>query len=448
MRTKHDEALARIKSVQDRLQKHQGPVPADTLSALFSELVGSCSELVKAAQTPAAAARRMTFGGVGDAISRKAAMIEALPREVQVAMDDAYLVAKMLRRPVSETKSWNRLIEGSSDLQKAMDTTDSSEWVPTGFSPELIKDVTQMSMIEQFHRHIVMPTNPYKVPIQAARATAYLASEQTANTSQTAYSKSSGTSIAGNLTLTAKGLAVEVLTSKELEEDSIVAILPFLRAEIVAALARGVEEACLNGDTTATHMDSDIESAGATDRRTIWKGFRKHALEQSYSVDFGATGNGFDIETFRKVRAKLGKFGVNPKDLYWILSLNTYFAALSLKDTHGNPAVLTLDKMGPDATIITGVLGMLDGAPVGVSEFSRDVLNASGVYEAGQAKSSILCVNRSGWVFGDRRDASVQVLGELYAEYGQDAVLTTMRKDFEPVFDITANPLVAIGYNI
>jgi len=303
------------------------------------------------------------------------------------------------------------------------------------------------------HRHIVMPTNPYKMPIQAARAVAYLASEQTATTGQTAFTKSTMTSVAGNVTLTAKGLAVEVLTSKELEEDAIIAILPFLRSEIVAALVRGIEEACLNGDSTATHMDSDIEAAGATDRRTIWKGFRHLALtgtgSAAYAVDFGAQGNSFDVETFRKVRAKLGKYGVNPNDLYWIASLNAFFSALSLKDSHGNPAVMTVDKLGPNATIITGTLGMLDGAPFTVSEFSRDDLNTSGVYQTqDDGKSSILCVNRSGFIFGDRRDATVQILGELYAEYGQDAVLATLRKDFEPVFDITANALCAIGYNI
>ena len=92
---------------------------------------------------------------------------------------------------------------------------------------------------------------------------------------------------------------------------------------------------------------------------------------------------------------------------------------------------------------------MLDGAPFTVSEFSRDDLNTSGVYQTqDDGKSSILCVNRSGFIFGDRRDATVQILGELYAEYGQDAVLATLRKDFEPVFDITANALCAIGYNI
>lgn len=340
----------------------------------------------------------------------------------------------------------------STEFKKALDSASADEggdWVPTGLSPELVGEVTQMGMVEQLHPHIAMPTQPYELPLQIGRLTAYLATQQTADTGQTAVTKSSGAGMTDKLTLTAVDLAVEVLTSKHLEEDSIVPILPFLRSEIVKSLARGVEEACINGDTTGTHMDTDIEAAGATDRRTAWKGYRKHALENGYSLDFGGAGNSFDFETLLKIRAKHGKYGINPADLFWIMSLQGYFKSLSLKDSNGNPIVTTIDKLGSRATAVTGVLGVLAGSEIAVSEFSRDDLDSSGVNGAsGNTLSSVLSVQKSGFVFGDRRDARIQLLGEVYAEYQQDALLSVIRKAFAPLRPIASNAAVAIGYNL
>jgi HK97 family phage major capsid protein len=306
-----------------------------------------------------------------------------------------------------------------------------------------------MGMIEQMHRHIAMPTQPFEVPLQLARLTSYLASEQTASTGQTAVTKSSVAGITGKLTLTAIDLAVEVLCSKHVEEDSIVAILPFLRPEVIKTLARGVEEACINGDTTATHQDSDTHANGATDRRKAWLGFRKLAMANSYSVDFGAAGNGWDFETLMKVRAKHGKYGIVPSDLYWLASLQLFFKLLSLKDSAGNPLVTTIDKAGPRATVVTGVLGFLGGSEIAVSEFCRDDLNANGVYQTSDGgKSAIISVFKPGFVFGDRRDGRIQLLSELYAEYQQDALLSVIRKDFKPLRPIASHAAVAIGYDI
>lgn len=447
MRTAHTEALARLKSIQDRLQA--GALAPDQMQAAFKEFTEGVMGVL--AKNPEPTKRRISFG---DAQNQRAAIIGAMPKEVQAELDKCVILGTLLKKAPNATKLWARLTEESPEFKKALDSTtagEGDEWVPTGMSPALVEEVTQMGMIEQMHPHIPMPTQPYDVPLQVGRLTAYLASEQTADSGQTAVTKSSGASMTNKLTLTAVDLAVEVLTSKHLEEDSIVAILPFLRAEVVKALARGIEEAGINGDTTATHQDTDIEAAGATDRRTAWMGFRKLALANNYSVDFAGAGNAFDFETFMKVRAKHGKYGINPTDLYWILSLQGYFKALSLKDSGGSPVVTTLDKMGARATAITGVLGSLGGSDIAVSEFSRDDLNASGVNGAvagDNIKSSILSVQKSGFVFGDRRDARVQLLDQIYAEYQQDALLSVIRKAFAPLRPIATNAAVAIGYNV
>ena len=452
-RTQREEALARLKSVQDRLLA--GSLPSDQMNSLFKEFTEGVMGVLSKPENASPSVRRMKFSGVGDIKNQRAEMLASLPKEVQKGLDESVILGALLRKPASATKHFKSLLDRSPELQefkKAMDSATADEggdWVPTNLSPDLVAEVTQSGMIENMHPHITMPTQPYEIPLQIGRLTAYLATQQTASTGQTGVTKSATSGITDKLTLTAVDLAVEVLTSKHLEEDSIVAILPFLRSEVVMSLMRGVEEACINGDTTGTHMDTDIEAAGATDRRTAWKGYRKLALENSYTVDFQGSGNGFDFDTFMKVRAKHGKYGINPADLFWVLSLQTFFKALTLKDTAGNAIVTTVDKFGTRATALTGVLGVLGGQEIAVSEFARDDLNSSGVNGAsGNTLSAILSVQKSGFVFGDRRDARIQLLDQLYAEYQQDALLSVIRKAFAPLRPIATNASVALGYNI
>jgi len=453
--TPREEAIARLKTIQDKFQAAPGGLPADQVSSLHREFMEGVVKVLSETPAPAVApaTRKLRFEGIGgDRAYRNAEMFSTLPKDVAQEWDKCYILGSMLRKAPQDTDLFKRLVNGSDEFKKAMDTGTSgegSEWVPTGLSSQLLEEVTQMGGVEMMHPHLAMPTNPYEVPIQTARLTSYKASEQTASTGQTGLTKSPVTSISNKLTLTAVDLAVEVLASKNLSEDSIVPILNFLRAEIVKALSRGTEECSINGDTTATHMDTDIEAAGATDRRTLWKGYRKLALENSYSIDFQASGNSFDYETWLKVRAKHGKYGINPADLFWLVSLNTFFQSLSLKDANGQAVVTTIDKLGAQATALTGVLGFLAGSPVAVSEFCRDDLNASGVNDGVTTdRSAILSVQKSGFVFGDRRDASIQLLTELYAEYQQDALLSVIRKTFAPWRPIASNAAVAIGYNI
>jgi len=451
MRTPHEEALARLKVIQERLTK-KGPeaLSADAIAALFKEFTEGVMDVVGKAPNPAARGRKMRFGNVGDKAYQEGEMVASLPKDVQHQLDAAIVASVLLKKPVSQTKTWDRLMSSSEELKKAMDTLNSgegSDWVPTQFSPSLIEEVTVLSGIEQQFSHIPMPTNPYALPLQLARLTAYMVSEQTSNTGQTAGTKSPVTGLTGKLTLSAKGIQAEVLVSKNVEEDSIVAIMPFIRMEIVKALVRGIEEATINGDTTGTHQDSDVTASD--DRRKLWMGLRKLALANGYGLDMKANGLGFDVESVLKIRGKLGKYGVNPGDLVWLTGLQEYFKLLSLKDAGGHPIVMTLDKFGAEATAKTGVLGKLFGSDVLVSEFSRNDLNASGVYDGvTKTQGSIICAHKPGFVYGDRRDVTLQVLNELYAEYQQDALLTTMRQDFQPVRPIATNAAVAIGYDI
>jgi HK97 family phage major capsid protein len=216
----------------------------------------------------------------------------------------------------------------------------------------------------------------------------------------------------------------------------VVAILPLLRDKIVNALAEAQENATINGDTAGTHQDSDVTAS--TDTRKAWDGYRKLALSAA-KVDCAT----FNKTNLRAIRTAMAKYGVNPNNLAWVAGVNVYNKMLGLDE------VVTLDKYGPSATLLTGELGKFDGIPIVVSEFMREDLNASGVYDGVTTdKTALALVYRPAFLYGDRRNITLRVSQELYMETDQDVAIATQRLDFQPVQDATSETIVGLGYNI
>ena len=67
-------------------------------------------------------------------------------------------------------------------------------------------------------------------------------------------------------------------------------------------------------------------------------------------------------DMFNVIRAKLGKYGARPSELAWVMDVNTFIRAQSISEFR------TMDKLGPNATLLTGMLGAIEGIPVIVSE--------------------------------------------------------------------------------
>jgi HK97 family phage major capsid protein len=206
-----------------------------------------------------------------------------------------------------------------------------------------------------------------------------------------------------------------------LEEDSIIAMAPFIRDEIIEGLAYGLEDAYLNGDDSGTHMDNDTNGGAADLAAKTWIGLRKHAQANSVTQDLST----FSTANLRALRKKLGKYGADPRNLAWIVSIKGLIAMMGLAE------VITLDKFGPLATVITGQLAMFDGIPVIVSEEMRDDVAATGVNTlAGpNTLSNLILANRRSWIRGIRRAPTVKTKEDI--ETDQLIVVVTWRGDFQ-----------------
>jgi hypothetical protein len=97
------------------------------------------------------------------------------------------------------------------------------------------------------------------------------------------------------------------------------------------------------------------------------------------------------------------RYAVRPADLMWIVDAGTYAKLLAM------PEFLTMDKVGAQATALTGQIGFMDGAPVLVSA-EMPLTEADGKVGAGpNDRGTALCVYRPGWYVGYRRRIAVSV---------------------------------------
>lgn len=310
------------------------------------------------------------------------------------------------------------------------------DFVPRALSGSLIERVNLELIVPTLFGMVPMPSNPFDIPARGVvRRRLGSMPENTGDTGQTSAKKV--TPATRRVTLTAKKFAGESLVARDAEEDAIIALLPFMIEELVDYLAADQEDAIVNGDTAATHMDRDV--VDADDPRKQWDGLRKRA-QAGAKVD--ATNVALRVAHLRSNRARMGKYGVRPSELAHILSIQNYIQLLS------DDAVQTMDKYGPNATVVTGELAKVDNVPIVISEYGRADLNATGVFDnTTRDRSSATTVYRRGFVLGERRQLTLQLLKELYAEDDQDAVLVTLRRAFESRFP-TSEATIAQQYNL
>ena len=382
--------------------------------------------------------------------------------EYRKAFDDTYLYTAMMggiessHRGNDQSKiDWTEMkrsalilekqgLEGADKIVKlsekaineAMDTltsTQGSEWLPTAMSANLAEDVWLSLRIASIYRRYTMPTKSFDVPIRTSRALAYRMAEATTNTQFFTNLATANSMNTSKVTFSANKLAALSFISDELEEDAILPVLEMLREDVIYGLNYAIEDACLNG-ATAADLDGALWT-GTTDARSTWGGLRKGA-NAAEKTDLST----FNLSALRNMRKPMGKYSTTPDQLVYIVSPQTHIELLKLAE------VVTLEKYGPNATVLQGEIGKIDGIPIIISPVVYTNLNASGVYDGTTTtKTMIALVNKTGYAFGDRR--LVRVESERQALAGQRFVLSTWRGDFKKMY-ASAEPVTAVGFNV
>ena len=292
-------------------------------------------------------------------------------------------------------------------VRAAMDSTTpgiGDELVPTLERAELWMDVNLQTLVAGLIPTFPMPSQPFDIPTQLGDVNFYPGVENRGATS---------TALAtAKVTLDARELVAQVPFSFSLDEDN---VLPSLLGEIRSTLVRNsaevLDDIILNADTTAVNgINADDGTISTVDAGSAHWLLGYDGLLHQPLVDNPAMSNdhaaAVSDDMFNSIRASMGRYGVRPSELAWIMDVNTFIRAQSV-DTFR-----TMDKLGPNATVLTGMLGAVEGIPVIVSEQMRLADEDGKVTHGGNAVDTgrLLLVNRNQWAQGFRRQLTVDVV--------------------------------------
>jgi len=244
---------------------------------------------------------------------------------------------------------------------------DLPNYIPVGFSARLIQLVRLQPSVFNVIPSVDLPTEVFKPPVAP---TGFIFDYVPAGGTVPMFNPS-----ASELTLTARKIATGVTVADEVTEDAIVAILPTFQAELAFAAAEALDNAALNGDTSA--------SSGVI---RVWDGL----LKKGYPVDITT----FNAQSIQNAVAQMGKYGVNPSDVVVVVSPEKY--ALMV----GWDEVATVDKYGSQATVLTGELGKIYGKAILVSPHLPSDVHA-------------VLFNRRMWLAGIRRQLRIEVQRDI-----------------------------------
>lgn len=333
-----------------------------------------------------------------------------------------------------------------------IDTSDLSNWVPTHFSSRLWS-IIKLGLPELgIFPEVVMPGKSLDLNIDLTDSEGQLVSETTTISGANPFADTNAQEIDDDKrTLTAVKLRSRILTSGEVEEDSIVAVLPLARQKLVRNMQEAIAEAIVNGQKTAAidtatgsiHFGKPSgASMAATDARKAWDGLRYYATSNSATPDtrVSAADAAPTVNTMRSVRATMDEYGVNSlSDLLWLHSVISYLQLLDDDD------VATVDKFGNGATVRSGVLAMVDGTELMVSRRLPKNMNASGVIDGTTTdRTSAILVHTGSCVLGNRRRMTIGQ--DIYGAMDARDIFVFFRGDFTRLFPLTA-PWIGELYN-
>ena len=322
---------------------------------------------------------------------------------------------------------------------RAMDTATTAEGlelVPTNFSAQILGVIAVTLKISATFASLTMPTSPFKLPVATSDDVGFKAPEQLTDSFLTEANKIGAlTPATTNVTFTAQKPGALAVFSEEINEDAIIAIVPFLREKLGNSIGNAIERAVLDGDTAGTHQDNDVSSA--TDARKLWNGIRKDVDAPTNGVDLST----LNLSNLRGLRqAMTAAYAEDSETLTYAVSVASMLRFLDFTE------FLTVDKFGPNATILRGQVGRIDNTPVLTSKYVRTDVAATGVNTSGgpNTKAIIILYSRNGYMIGQRRGVTIKFGESIWTDQG--VLVATQRLDFEKTRG--SNIVGAIGKNI
>ena len=332
------------------------------------------------------------------------------------------LLAAQQARPKDYEPATLRAWEES--VRRAMDSTTGGagdELVSQEEARQLWHDVNLETAVASLFETVTMPTNPFDVPLQLGDVNWYPGTANVATTSTNLTT--------AKQTLTAYELVGMVPWAYELDEDAVIAMMSEVRSTLVRNAAQVLDDVVLNADTsTSGNLNRDgatltTSTAGKAQYLLGFDGLVHLPLVDNTSQrnDHSAAAS---VDMFNEIRRKMGRYGLRPSELAFVTDVNTFIAAQGITEFQ------TVDKLGPNATLLTGQLGAVEGIPVVVSEQLALADTDGKVTAAGNATNTgrLLLVNRTQWRKGFKRELLIETDRDIQKR--QNVMVVSMRVAF------------------
>jgi hypothetical protein len=304
--------------------------------------------------------------------------------------------------------------------------------------PRLWEDIHLGAKVAGLFTQIDMPSKAIELPVGLGDVTFYKPSGEgvavTATDAATA-----------KRTLTAYPLKAQVDISDELDQDSVIALMPAFRASLIRNASETIDDVLLNGDTDAgaTNINYEGTALAASSRFLIgFDGLLHYCLHEvtGQKKDLAAAPS---VALMNTVLNLLGKYGVNPERVAFISDLWIWGVL------RGVAEFLTIDKAGAQATLKTGQVPTPFGSPMVISAqlLKADATGLVDDTSGDNVKGRFLAVNRDMWLFGVRKPITIAT--ERSESKGLTSIVVTMRIALQCFGDRSSAAYchTALGYN-
>lgn len=320
----------------------------------------------------------------------------------------------------------------TSEYMRAMDTAESgygSQLIGAQYVGELWEGARQSAAVMPLINSFEMSAPTAYLPVAAALPEMYFVAENTANNSSDYGTVKTGSN---RVTVSAKKFVIHQMWSGEMEEDSIIPFVPFLRGQVMNSMAYYGDSLVINGDTTnagsgninlydadpadtkhylafdglrhAVAVDNTgnfVSQAAAAPSWSALYGIRSKMIDRTYFMDWGHPANPMDLV-----------YVVNPE--------------LGDKMVQELDELVTVDKYGSAASVLTGEVTKIGRNPV-VSTIAMPNTETTGfvINSPGTTYGTALAFNRNGFVVGWRRRVKMET--ERLPATDQDRIVYSMR---------------------
>jgi len=260
------------------------------------------------------------------------------------------------------TKFGREIVEKATNNMSgaAAPTATSIEIYENTVSTAIERDIQNLLVLAPLFREINMPTATMAMPILPDAGYAEFVSTKTyTNTGKDAPHGSlseRGDTVGspyGGVDLTNKTLSVKKLLSisylaNETEEDTILAILPLINEQMVRSHARSVEHAMLLGGHSTGLLTGGFDG--------VCEQARDNSKELTSATALAS--DKLTAANLLTLRKNMGKWGIRPADMVFIVSQTEYFNLLE------DPEFQDMNLVGTNAVKLTGEIGNVYGTKV------------------------------------------------------------------------------------